>query len=177
MSTLDPFQTRYSRMDRSQKGPLECAKAMSGQDIVAERLQNELVIESLSLRVRMALALIEKRYADPNLRLDSVAGQVRVSSHHLSSLIKKETGKGFRYHLIHIRLKAARFYLTTSLMSVKEIATLVGYGSTSSFDREFRRNFECSPTEVRRQDKKNESSAILLGCLSDEMGLTENVNQ
>ena len=119
---------------------------------MAELLRNQLVIKGLSLRVRMALAFVEKQYADPKLRLDSVAEHVRVSSHHLSSLIKKETGKGFRHHLIHIRLKAAWFYLTRSLMSVKEISTLVGYGSTSSLDREFRRSFECSPTEVRRQD-------------------------
>ena len=121
---------------------------------MAEFLRNQLVvIEGRSLRVRMALAFVEKQYADPKLRLDSVAEHVRVSSHHLSSRIKKETGKGFRHHLIHVRLKAAWFYLTRSLMSVKEISTLVGYCSTSSLDREFRRSFECSPTEVRRQDE------------------------
>jgi two-component system response regulator YesN len=119
---------------------------------VAEFLRNQLVIESLSHRVRMALVFVEKQYADPKLRLDSVAEHVRVSSHHLSSLIKKETGKGFRHHLIQLRLKTALVLLTTSCMSIKEISTLVGYSSTSSFDREFRRNFECSPTEVRRQD-------------------------
>ena len=118
---------------------------------MAELVRNQLVIKSLSLRVRLALAFVEKQYTDPKLRLDTVAEHVRVSSHHLSSLIKKETGQGFRHHLIHIRLKAARLYLTNSLMSVKEISTLVGYGSTSSFDREFRRRFECSPTGVRRE--------------------------
>lgn len=121
---------------------------------MAELLPNQLLIKFLSLRVRMALAFVEKQYTDPKLRLDTVAEHVRVSSHHLSSLIKKETGQGFRHHLIHIRLKAARFYLARSLMSVKEISTLVGYGSTSSFDREFRRRFECSPTEMRSQLEK-----------------------
>jgi two-component system, response regulator YesN len=118
---------------------------------MAEFLRNPSVNGGLSLRVRMALAFVDTKYPDPKLRLDAVAKHVSVSPHHLSWLIKKETGQGFRQHLISVRLEAARRYLATSVMSVKEISALVGYGSTSSFDREFRRSFECSPTEARRQ--------------------------
>lgn len=179
---MELLQARCSGKERLQNSRLECAKRWKGSycgSVLSEPvLRNQPIMESLSPRVRTALAFVEKQYADPKLRLDSVAEHVRVSSHHLSSLIKKETGKGFRHHLIHVRLQAARFYLTRSFMSVKEIATLVGYGSTSSFDREFRRNFECSPTEVRRQDQDGPSRAILLDLLSGEgVDRAEIVNQ
>jgi len=117
---------------------------------MAELAQSE-VVNALSLRVRMALAFLQQSYADPKLRLDTVAKHVRVSPHHLSWLIKKETGKGFRQHLIRLRLERAHHYLATSLMSIKEIAASVGYNTTSSFDREFRRSFDCSPTDMRRR--------------------------
>ena len=82
-------------------------------------------MKSVSRRVRLALAYLESSYASPGLRLDTVAKHVRVSSHHLSFLIKKETGQGFRRHLIAIRLEMAQHHLATSLMSIKEIATSV----------------------------------------------------
>lgn len=118
---------------------------------MVEPQMGQSTVKSVSLRVRMALAYLERSYANPDLRLDTVARHVRVSPHHLSCLIKKETGQGFRRHLIAIRLEMAQHYLATSLMSIKEIAISVGYSSTSSFDREFRRCLDCSPTDVRRQ--------------------------
>jgi len=116
---------------------------------MVESLAGQPTVRSVSLRVRMALAYLECSYANPELRLTTVAKHVRVSPHHLSCLIKKETGQGFRRHLIAIRFEMARHYLATSLMSIKEIALSVGYSSTSSFDREFRRCFKRSPTDVR----------------------------
>ncbi len=80
-----------------------------------------------------------------------IATALRVSCTHLSRSIKKETGQGFRAHLISARILDARRHLLDPTLSVKEIATSVGYESTSSFDREFRRLHGLSPTEWRRQ--------------------------
>jgi len=99
----------------------------------------------------MALAFVERSYEQPYLRLDAVAEHVRVSPHHLSCLIKKETGLGFRQHRARLRLDRARCHLKDSLLSIKEIAAAVGYSNTSTFDRDFRRTFGCSPTELRRR--------------------------
>jgi AraC-like DNA-binding protein len=126
---------------------------------MVESLAGQPTVNSVSLRVRMALAYLECSYANPDLRLNTVAKHVRVSPHHLSGLIKKETGQGFRRHLIAIRFEMARRHLATSLMSVKEIAISVGYNSTSSFDREFRRCFNCSPTDVRTDTSKSSQVA------------------
>lgn len=107
--------------------------------------------EGRSVRVRTAIELLQRLYTDPKLRLGTVAASLRVSGHHLSHLIKKETGRGFRQHLTHVRIRQAQHLLLNSHMIVKEIAVAVGYDSTSSFDREFRRINGRSPTEWRRE--------------------------
>ncbi len=105
----------------------------------------------ISARVRLAMEHVDRSYHDSRLRLQAVARQVGLSAHHLSHLIKRETGAGFRAHLIKRRLREARRHLITGIMSIKEIAAAVGYDSTSHFDREFRRLHGCSPTVWRRR--------------------------
>lgn len=118
---------------------------------MAKDVESQSPEKGVSVRVRTAISFLERSYSDPRLRLKTVAQAVRLSPHYLSYLIKKETGQGFRQHLGHIRLREAERLLLTSFRSVKEIAMAVGYDSTSSFDREFRRVHKCSPIEWRKQ--------------------------
>ena len=106
--------------------------------------------EQVSPRVRRALAFIRSTYSDSTLRLEDVGRYVQLSPSYLTQLIKRETGQGFRAHLLAIRFAEARRLLLTTTLSVKEIAAAIGYDNTSSFDREFRRVQHCSPTEWKR---------------------------
>jgi len=124
--------------------------ALFGPAIEQEPLAALFRTARISARVRKAIEHLDQAYSDPRLRLHAVAKAVGLSAHHLSRLIKKETGSGFRAHLIRKRISEARRYLLAGMMSVKEIAAAVGYDSTSSFDREFRRVHGCSPTAWRR---------------------------
>jgi AraC-like DNA-binding protein len=105
---------------------------------------------AIGRRTAVALSIIERSYSDPALRLQFVASAVRITSKHLAYLLKSETGAGFRIHLNRIRMRAAQNLLRTSFRSVKEIADMVCYNSTSSFDRQFRRVHGQSPTSWRR---------------------------
>jgi AraC-like DNA-binding protein len=91
-------------------------------------------------------------YCDHGLSLSTIAAQLRISRFHLSHILGRYTGRGFREHLSCFRLEAARELLVGSYLSVKEIAASVGYSSTSSFDRDFRRLHGCSPTEWQRRN-------------------------
>jgi AraC-like DNA-binding protein len=106
----------------------------------------------LEISVVVAMRFVENSYQDPRLRLVDVARHVRRSQDHISRLIKKRIGVGFREYLIQIRLRAARQQLLTTLLSVKEIAATVGYECTSSFDREFKRFHGHTPTEWRKMN-------------------------
>ena len=106
----------------------------------------------LNLRVRHAIQMIHGSFRDPSLRITAIARAVHMSPTHLSRLIKKETGIGFRALCIRLRLAEAKRYLLDPTFSIKEIASLVGFNSTSNFDRDFRRLHGCSPSEWRSQE-------------------------
>ncbi|MBE5901628.1 MAG: helix-turn-helix transcriptional regulator [Lachnospiraceae bacterium] len=51
------------------------------------------------------------------------------------------------------RLRRAVVYLESSNYTISEIATTMGYSSQSHFITVFKKNFDCTPTEYRRQKK------------------------
>jgi two-component system, response regulator YesN len=98
-----------------------------------------------SFSVRIALAALRRLSPDSDLRLETVARTVRLSRCHLSRLIKKETGHGFREHLRNVRMETARTALSQTTLSIKEVAAGCGFRNTSAFDREFKRVHGLSP--------------------------------
>ena len=100
-------------------------------------------------RVREALACMQKHHQDPQLCLDSVAKRVGVSRCYLSRILALETGKHFRHHLRAIRMKHAAMLLADPSLAVKEISWAVGYAYVSTFDRDFRAEYNTSPVKFR----------------------------
>jgi len=101
------------------------------------------------LRARRAMSLIADRCCEPTVSLDSVAAEVGVSPQYLVKLLRSEYGYGFRAALRRARVQVARPLLEQSLSSIKEIAVKTGYGSTSQFDRDFRRECRTTPGAYR----------------------------
>jgi AraC-like DNA-binding protein len=96
-------------------------------------------------RVASAVGFVRANYADCRLRLETVARAVNISTWHLDHILKRHTGYAFRHHLRMARIEAAEGLLRTSHLTVKEIAALVGYNSTTQLERDFRRLHGCSP--------------------------------
>ena len=61
-------------------------------------------------------------------------------------------------YLHKVRLTAACSLLQTGELPVLEAALAVGYNSLSSFHRQFRRIYGCSPTEYLRRTAPSEAS-------------------
>jgi AraC-like DNA-binding protein len=95
--------------------------------------------------------VLEQSFRDPAIRLHQVARAVGVTPQHLAHLLKAATGRTFLAHVHDLRLRAAEQLLRATLKSVKEIAVTVGYVSTTSFDRQFRRRYGCTPTQWRQR--------------------------
>ena len=99
-------------------------------------------------RVSRALAEIDRRFADPAFHLRTLARQLAVSDSRLTHLLKQATGQTFGRRLHARRIDEARALLAGSSLSVKEIASRVGY-TTSQLDRHFRKRFNRLPSEFR----------------------------
>ncbi len=105
----------------------------------------------LDRRIEQALHEIDRRYADPRLRLNQLAHQLAVSPTHLTQLLKLSTGHTFGAHVHQRRVAEARTLLAGSGLSIKEIAARVGYASTTQLDRHFKKITHRLPSEERHR--------------------------
>ena len=98
------------------------------------------------VRLRKLLRLMEE---DPLGTIHDWALAFNLSHSHLQRLFKQATGIGLGHVLTQRRLQRAAHLLANTNMSVKEIASAVGYEHTSSFIRAFERQFETAPRRFR----------------------------
>lgn len=89
-------------------------------------------------------------YTDPELTLYRVAEQVERPEKYISQLFKEVTGVNYSDHLVKIRMDQAALLLKNSGDTVDEIAARVGYNSSHSFRRAFKRLMGISPSAYRQ---------------------------
>jgi transcriptional regulator GlxA family with amidase domain len=99
-------------------------------------------------RLRQVVEIIE---SEPACSVRDLALRVSLSPAHLQRLFKQETGTQLGGLLAERRLQKAAHLLTKSLLSIKEIAHVVGYRHHSSFVRAFQRRFARAPKYYRRR--------------------------
>lgn len=114
-------------------------------------------------RVVEALSAIERRYGEPGLRLQQVARQLGLSPTHLTQILKRATGQTFGAHLRSRRVIEARALLVQSALSIKEVASRVGFATTSQLDRHFKRSVGRSPSAYRTIVRRNASTGGVTG--------------
>lgn len=91
-----------------------------------------------------------ENYSDTELSLYRVAEQVERPEKYISQLFKEVTGVNFSDHLIKVRMDQAVILLKDSRYTVDEIAMRVGYNSSHSFRRAFKRLIGVSPSAYRQ---------------------------
>lgn len=100
---------------------------------------------------------IDAHYME-DFTLDSVASAIGFSKYHFSRLFKQYTGFSFCAYICHRRIKVAEELLEQPDLSITEIAMQSGFPSISTFNRVFRQQKNCSPSEYR---EKNRYQAII----------------
>ncbi len=101
-------------------------------------------------RIKQMLAAIGEHFASPTMSLALVAASSGVSCWHAARLLKNATGLTFTQHLHRARIRATGRLLTQTTLSMKEIASIVGYTSASRLGRLFRRIEGTTPRAFRR---------------------------
>jgi two-component system, response regulator YesN len=92
---------------------------------------------------------IKETYSNSELTLYSVAEQVERPEKYISQLFKEVTGMNLSDHLEKIRMDHAASLLSENEFTVDEIAARVGYNSSHSFRRAFKRVMGISPSMYR----------------------------
>jgi AraC-like DNA-binding protein len=104
-----------------------------------------------------ALSLLHKEPAD-EWTLTTLAKRVGLSRTRLSERFRHFLGESPMAYLAQWRLRLGAEILESTEDSVAEVAAAVGYGSEATFNRAFKREFDCPPAQFRRERKSPDLS-------------------
>jgi AraC-like DNA-binding protein len=79
-----------------------------------------------------------------------IAGKLNISPNYLSELLKVQTGRSTRDHIHGKLMEKAKEKLSTTDLSVSEIAYELGFGHPQSFSKLFKTKTSLSPLEFRQ---------------------------
>ena len=98
--------------------------------------------------INAVMTYINNHYRD-GLSLDDVAKFAGFSRCYFSRSFKRHTGYSFKDYLCQKRLQVAMDLLIRTDSSMRDVAVESGFGSVASFNRAFRENKGCTPTQYR----------------------------
>ncbi len=101
------------------------------------------------------LEFIDGHYME-DLNLESIASTTGFSKYHFSRLFKQYTGFTFCDYLNYRRIKIAEELLAKPDYSITEVALQSGFPSISTFNRVFRKQKDCTPSEYRTKSSQSD---------------------
>lgn len=84
------------------------------------------------------------------LTVEYLAGQLHLTSNYLSDALRSLTGQSAQQHIHEKLIEKAKEYLTTTNLTVSEIAYNLGFERSQSFNKLFKNKTEMSPLEFRQ---------------------------
>ena len=109
------------------------------------RLQDEPLLAEV-------FGVIEERYGEP-LSLKDVARAVSLTPGHLTTVVRRKTGRTVQEWILERRMAQARRLLVETDLVVEEVGRRVGYGDPRYFVRHFRRAHGATPRGWRRASR------------------------
>ncbi len=99
-------------------------------------------------KFNQTLEYIDAHYME-DINLESIAAQAGFSKFHFSRLFKQYTDYTFCDYLCYRRIKAAEDFLAVPDFSITDVAMQAGFSSISTFNRLFKQQKGCTPSEYR----------------------------
>jgi len=93
---------------------------------------------------------IRTGFSRPSCSVSEMAQRLGLNRSYLSQLVRSETGKTPQELIYTFRMYRAREYLSTTGVSIAEVAALVGYADQLTFSKAFHRWAGVSPREYRK---------------------------
>ena len=88
-------------------------------------------------------------HVQEDLTLDDVAQFSGFSRFYFSRSFKQQTGFTFKEYVVRKRVQIAMGLLIETSLSMKEVARQSGFGSIAAFNRVFREQKQCTPSQYR----------------------------
>lgn len=114
-----------------------------------------------SFRIKEMIHMIQSRYAEP-LKLCDIAQAANIGERECLRCFHRTLGISPMQYLIRYRLSKGALLLINTNKSISEISTRCGFDSPSNFSLTFKRKYQRSPREYRKNNKTLLSSALPL---------------
>lgn len=101
-------------------------------------------------RMRVMLSYIHEKYME-DLRLADIAETAGVSAGECCRCFRQVIGKSPNQYLLEYRVARSKEYLTTTELSVTEVAFAVGFNDSSNFIHYFKKLQGITPVEYRKE--------------------------
>lgn len=141
---------------------IEAAQSMEELQILIQdmvmvycELVKECSLAAYSGTVQRALLYIDMNLASPISTRD-IAQEQFLTPNYLSSCFKQEVGVSISDYLLERRVRLACQLLSTTQLSIQEIAAKTGMGDASYFSKQFKRLMGQSPLKYRKLARKKE---------------------
>ncbi|MFD0693111.1 response regulator [Paenibacillus sp. GCM10027628] len=155
---LNDMKSRYPQLRWIKEGPVQGIAAW--MDAVKRAYRQTEIEHTYNVNpeswpepIAHAVKLIVER-VEEKLSVSDVAREVGLSRSHLSSLFKKTLGEGFVAYTYRTKLKAAQQLLTTTDMTIQDIADKLGMIDAKYFSKWFKRCTGKTPSEFRNVKKQ-----------------------
>ncbi|MDR2347169.1 MAG: AraC family transcriptional regulator [Bifidobacteriaceae bacterium] len=103
--------------------------------------------------VALAVEYLQAR-AGQSVPVRELADAVGLSPSHLTAIFRRSTGYAVVEYQTRLRLARASQYLTVTDLTVKQVATRVGYSDAFYFSRRFRAVYGLSPSAYRASSRR-----------------------
>ncbi|WP_165842188.1 response regulator [Paenibacillus xerothermodurans] len=146
--SMPPFYDTYTELINAQSG--------TGIRELFQRLCELLVTcknkkhsSLVNLLIDQAKAVIEERFSDSELTINSIAAQLCVTPNYLSRIFHQTTGMTCVEYLTQKRLAAAKTLLKHTRLKSYQIAEKAGYANSHYFSSLFKKNVGETPSQFR----------------------------
>lgn len=123
-------------------GYLICKRINSSYDD-----NNQILIENIK-------SFIQEKGCDPGFSQEMLAADFHMAVSNLSAFYKEHTGENINSTVTRLRMERACLLLSTTTLSVNQIALNVGYDNTSSFIRRFKQLYHMPPGAWRETQSR-----------------------
>jgi AraC family transcriptional regulator, arabinose operon regulatory protein len=118
------------------------------------QVENQRSLSQINDRLMPVFRFLDESYSNPAIGLDQMAVYAGISPQQLNSLFRTATGMSPYQYLIHLRIqKAKELLINEDSLTIRGIASLVGFLDTSHFVSTFRKLETITPGSYRDLNK------------------------
>ncbi len=101
--------------------------------------------------VEQVKSIVERRYREESLTLQTIAGEMYMNPDYIGKMFKKETGEKFTQYIIGFRIQKALELIERGGYSIASLAEETGFGDNASyFSKVFKKHTGFSPSEYKK---------------------------